>query len=272
MQSEVRVALRWGMENIDILESEMARLKELDVSREARMIAESYLPSPLSSAPSILFVAGGRAGFFAAGDCIYMDVIVMSFSRARRGEPFVNGQEVTAYFAHEMHHVGFGEQMERLDDTSALDERGQRALGFVRGLVAEGTATYLITADRDIEKIRTGRSYAKYMAMGDSLLSLCDGILAGILDGEIASDDDYSLATRPLLGMGLHTAGSLMIHVIDRGSGLAAVMEVVEDPRFLLWEYGRAAQKIQSDPAAEPVYRFDVDVAESFAEAVRVAQ
>jgi hypothetical protein len=270
LQNEVRMALRWGIENIGVLESELARLKEMEVSREARTIAETFLPSKLRSVPSILFVAGGRAGFFAADNYIYIDLIVASFSRIRRGEPFMNEQEITAYFAHEMHHVGFGGQMERLGATLVLDETGEMALGFVAGLVSEGSATYLISADRDIESMRTGRSYARYFAMGDTLLSLCDGILAGILNGEISNEDDYSLATRPLLGMGVHSAGSLMMYVIDCGSGLEAVMKVIEDPRLLLQEYERAAQTIQSDSGAEPVYRFDAEVVENFAEAVRI--
>lgn len=270
LQSEVRVALKWGMENIGVLERELSRLKNIDVSHEARTIAESYLPSPLDQAPSILFVAGGRAGFFAADNCAYMDLIVTSFSRMRRGELFMSGQEITAYFAHEMHHVGFMDQMERLENTLILEERGERALRFVTGLVSEGSATYLINADRDIESIRTGRSYAKYFAVDGGLLNLCERILAHILDGEIASEDEYSLATRPLLGMGFHSAGSLMIHVIDSGSNLEAVMKVIEDPRLLLQEYEKAAQKVRADPGADPVYRFDGDVIERFAEAVRI--
>jgi hypothetical protein len=270
LQNEVWRVLKWGIENIGLLEKELIRLKEMDVAPESMAIAESYLPYPLGSPPSILFVAGGRAGFFAADNSIYMDLLLMSFSKTRRGEPLISRKEVVAYFAHEMHHVGFHSLMDRLRGSLTLEKRGERALVFISGLVAEGSATYLINGDRNIENIKEGKSYAKFFEMDGGLLRLCDEVLRAILDREIENDDEYFVATRPLLGMGFHAAGSLMMHVIDRGSGLESIKKILEDPRLLLQEYNSAVEKIQSSPATDGVYRFDEETTERIAELVGI--
>jgi hypothetical protein len=194
-----------------------------------------------------------------------MDILVVSFSRARREEPFISKREITTYFAHEMHHVGFRAQMDRLRRSLTLDEVSERALGFVAGLVSEGSATYLINGNRKIETLREGRSYAKFFTMGDDLLRLCGEIVESILNGEIEDDDDYSIATQPLLGMGLHAAGAAMMHVIDLGSGIESIMKVIGDPRLLLLEYNLAAEKIQTEPHTQRVYRFDRETTERLA-------
>ena len=187
LQNEIWTVLKWGMHNVGDLGSRLASLKEMDIGHESQAIAESNLPEPLNSIPGVLVVAGGRAGFFAADNHTYMDMLVMSFSRARRGEPFISKEEITDYFAHEMHHVGFSAQMDRLRSSLTLDEVSERALGFVAGLTSEGSATYLVNGHRDIEKIKERRSCAEFFAMGDDLLRLCDEILKSILNGEMES-------------------------------------------------------------------------------------
>ncbi|MFX1265695.1 MAG: DUF5700 domain-containing putative Zn-dependent protease, partial [Promethearchaeota archaeon] len=161
---------------------------------------------------------------------------------------------------HEMHHVGYHDLSSYKFSQLRLNEKQSRVYGFVSGLVAEGSATYLINGHRDMDFIRNNRRYAGYFNLDDDLREICEDILQSILNGHIENDDDYSKATEPLLGMGYHAAGSMIMHVIYHAGGLEPVMRVLQDPRLLLIEYNGAAEKLMTESKSDSIYLFDEEL------------
>lgn len=258
LKLQVWPGLKWATRNVELLENRLALVKGMDVADQARTIASSFLPEPLRETPEVFLVAGGRAGFYAGDDCIYMDLLNMSFS-PDGVKPLVES-DIIEFFAHEMHHIGFGALSRSRLDQLRLNEMQQRAYGFVSGLVAEGSATYLINGHRDIERIRSHRHYAEFFESETDLREICEDVLRSIEDGRIENDDDYSRATEPLLGMGVHAAGSLIVQVIDQAGGLDPVMGVLQDPRRLLLEYNDAARELMTQSESDSIYLFDEEV------------
>jgi hypothetical protein len=258
LKNNVWPALRWAVENVDLLEDRLAFLNDLDVDSQAKMIADSFLPEPLQSAPVIFFVVGGRAGYYAGDDCIYMDLLNMSYS-PRGVKSFVES-EIIDFFAHEMHHVGYGELSDYKFGQLRLGEYEDRAYGFISGLVAEGCATYLINGHCDINLIKSHRRYAEYFDLESDLREICERIQQSILSGHIENDDDYSEVTEPLLGMGYHAAGSMITHVIYQAGGLEPIMGVLQDPRLFLVEYNKAAENIMAKSESDTIFLFDEEL------------
>ncbi len=259
LRKNVWPMLKWAMENVNLLEDRLAFLGGLDVEGKAKKIADSFLPEPLQSIPRIFFVMGGRAGFYASDDCVYMDMLSMSYS-PKGVKPLVES-DIIDFFAHEMHHVGYStlrnDRLSRLE----LNEMEKRAFGFLSGLVAEGSATYLISGHGDINSIIGNRRYARYFDLDRDLREICEDILHSVMDGRIENDDDYSKAIEPLLGMGYHSAGSIIMHVIDEAGGQKSIMRVLQDPRLFLAEYNKAAEDLMARSEPDSIYLFDEDLA-----------
>ncbi|UCG51634.1 MAG: hypothetical protein JSW58_15850 [Candidatus Latescibacterota bacterium] len=263
LRANVWPALKWAIDNVDLLEERLAFLRDLNVGSRAKKLADSFLPQPLRSIPKIFFVVGGRAGYYAGDDCIYMDLLNMSYS-PKGVKPLVESK-IIDFFAHEMHHVGYQDLRNKILSQLSLNETHDRAFGFVSGLVAEGSATYLINGHCDIDLIKNDRRYAEYFTLENDLREISEGILNSILDGHIENEDDYSKATEQLLGMGYHSAGSLIMHVIYQADGLEAIMEVLQDPRRLFVEYNKAAEGLMAKPGSDSLYLFDEDLVEMVA-------
>jgi len=163
-------------------------------------------------------------------------------------------------FAHEMHHIGYRNLSKNIRGQLRLDEMEGRAFEFISGLVAEGSATYLINGHCDINLIKSHRRYIRYFELEKDLREICEGILRSILDGHIVNDDDYSKATKQLLGMGYHAAGSMIMHVIHQANGLEHIMRVLQDPRLLLIEYNKAAGDLMAESESTSIYLFDEEL------------
>ena len=258
LRNNVWPALKWAIENVGLLEDRLNFLNDLDIASQAKSIADSYLPEPLRSIPEMFFVVGGRAGFYAGDDCIYMDLLNMSYS-TKGVKPLVES-EIIDFFAHEMHHIGYRNLSKNIRGQLRLDEMEGRAFEFISGLVAEGSATYLINGHCDINLIKSHRRYIRYFELEKDLREICEGILRSILDGHIVNDDDYSKATKQLLGMGYHAAGSMIMHVIHQANGLEHIMRVLQDPRLLLIEYNKAAGDLMAESESNSIYLFDEEL------------
>jgi hypothetical protein len=190
-------------------------------------------------------VAGGRAGAAALdGGNIYFDVLAMSYRSARgTAEPYAGPETVSRFFAHEAHHLGLGSILEELARELDFDPPEERAFELLRGLVMEGSATYLINADRSLERMRADPQFTEPLGRGLELLGVVESVLGDILDRGLAGEElDRALA--PMLGAGWHTAGALLLEPIDRAYGLPTVMAVLEDPRQLIGTYNGALERL----------------------------
>lgn len=229
---DVLPTLRWGAEHVDLLASRLTALTALDVDASARQLALANLPEPVPLDVPLFLVMGGRAGAAATNGGIYFDLLVTSV-RSRNGHP--TPTETVEYFAHEMHHVGLGRILEREQRGLHLDEAGERALGLLGGLVAEGSATYLINGHRDLAAMRLTPTLAAPGTDGERLAAV-ERVLKGVLqDGWDARA--YDEAMMQFAGNALHMTGATMLDAIWRAEGRAGVMAVMRDPRQLIPRY-----------------------------------
>jgi hypothetical protein len=93
----------------------------------------------------------------------------------------------------------------------------------------------------------------------DELLRTCENVLGSVLAGDVKDEQDYDKVTSPMLGNAYHSAGSIMLSVIDRVQGFDSIMEILADPRLLLIRYNKAAGIVMRDSVS--VYIFDSKLA-----------
>lgn len=253
LRRDVWPALEWGLAHRGELEARVRHVAELDLLGSADEMANRFLPRPLSRVPQVYVVMGGRAGGASLGDGrIYLDVLVFSYLERRTGG-FPSDQELVGTIAHEMHHMGYLPYLDSLSAQLGLSDGPALQFRFLSGLLGEGTATYLISEGRSLEGMKSNRLYAELLADPDALLSEMEGILEAIQTGGISTTAQYEEATADLLGSWFHSAGSLLLGAIDQAHGLAAVEEVIRDPRGLLLAYNRATRALGDAAPGRPV-------------------
>jgi hypothetical protein len=251
--------LNWGLDRTDVLRQRVEHLDRLDFYEQAVGKAMSFLPEHEAISPRVFAVIGGRAGGAELSEeRIYIDVLVFSF-RDRREQGYPTDTELINTIAHEMHHVGYGRFLSRVAQNASLDDQGRLILRFVSELLMEGSATYLISEDRNIDRMRAKRSYSDILEDESGLLAATEDIISSILNGELDSPEEYEDVTAELLGNWFHSTGSYMLSVIDEAVGLEMIRQVLAEPTRLLFEYNQAAHSMSSD---SPVYHFDDMVAE----------
>ncbi len=251
--------LNWDLDRIDLLRRRVEHLDSLDFYEQALTKATSFLPEPVATSPRVFAVIGGRAGGAKLSEeRIYIDVLVFSF-RDRREQGSPSDTELINTIAHEMHHLGYERFLRRTAENASLSSRESLIFRFVSGLLTEGSATYLISEDRNIEGMRAKRGYSGYLEDETGLLAATEDIIRSILNGEVDSKEEYEEAAAALLGNWFHSAGSYMLTVIDDAGGLEAIRQVLADPKRLLFEYNRVAHCASLD---SPFYCFDDLVAE----------
>jgi len=255
---DVWPALRWGTAHTDVLEARIDQLRHTDVRAKAAALAQRFLPDGMEPDARVWIVMGGRAGAaaFESGD-IYFDVLAMSYKAASGAAgAYPTTEEQVEFFAHEMHHLGLGDALEKARKRLVLSPEEAHALDALTSLVMEGSATYLINAHRDLGAMRRDPNYADFLSKNDALLEICQQIVEKLLNGS-PDAEAYDRATAPLSGNGWHSAGAMMLAAIDANGGLDAVMAVMRDPRTLLAAYNRVARP----RAGSEAWAFDSDLA-----------
>lgn len=236
---DVLPSLQWGAAHVDLLASRLDAAARLDIAAEARQLALSNLPRTEVLDVPLYLVMGGRAGAAAGAKGIYFDVLAMS----SRGDHYPASQEIVEFFAHEMHHVGLARILDERQARLQLDADGRRAFDFLRGLVMEGSASYLINGHRDLAGMRRDPMFA-----GDdqSRMRSVAQAFNGVLN-EHWPPATYDEAMTQFAGNELHITGATMLDAIYRAEGRQAVMRVMEDPRQLVLRYNQSTAK---DPQA----------------------
>jgi hypothetical protein len=248
LRRDVRPSLRWGMANVELLRARLDAIGKLDARRKALAAAEPFLAGGSLPDPRISIVMGGRAGAASLpGDEIYFDVLATSFRESAGGAPYPSPDEQIAFFAHEVHHLGYGPVLEREKQTLVLDPDESLAFDLLASLLAEGSATYLINARRDLAVLARDPAYAEPLSHVDDLLATVASALSGLLSHRL-DGEAYEKAIAPLTGNGFHVSGAQLLAAIDREGGLEAVLAVMRRPRILLVAYDRAARGL--GPAA----------------------
>lgn len=260
LKRDVWGVLNWGLKHTDLLKERLALLENSNVYEEAKSLALANLPEKVDMNPKLFFVMGGRAGAAALrGDRIYYDPLLVSFLCSLKNQPFSDRQEIIDYFAHEMHHIGFGKIIEKNSDSLHLSGKNILLYDALLSILSEGSATYLVSGHRNLEKVFSMHDLTGEQKHTDQMLSDMGKILVQIQKGEIADEESYDKAISGLFSIGFHAMGSVMLNAIDKTAGFNTVMEVLKDPRRLLAEYNKAADIFISQ--GTKLYKFDENLA-----------
>jgi hypothetical protein len=253
LTQDVAPSLLWGRDNLPLLESRLAELRRNRATGDALPLARKYLPEQIPLAPKFYVVLGGRAGAAAIEDQLYFDVLSSSWRASVGKSPYTSPAEVVEFFAHEAHHLGYGQILDRKRGSFQFTPAEDQAWRFLTAILMEGSATFLINGHETLADVQAMPEFPAYLAKVPELLPAVQDVLRRALAGPL-SDEAYDQATSAFLGMGYHAAGATMLSVIYEKRGLRGVMAVMSDPRRLLAAFDDCASS-----AAE--FRFDSQLA-----------
>jgi hypothetical protein len=258
LTQDVAPSLVWGRDHVPLLESRIAELRRNQSIGDAIPLARKYLPAqstPVELNPKLFIVMGGRAGASAIDNQLYYDALIMEW-RASRGEVTpMSPEQVIEFFAHETHHLGYGQILDRKRDSLTMTPAEGQAWGFLKALMMEGSATFLINGHEKLADLQKQPDVAAYLARAPVLLPAMQTTLRRALSGPL-TDEDYAEAETPFLNMGYHATGAVLLAAIEKKRGLAGVMQVMADPWRLLVAYNDCA----TDSTVK--FKFDASLAE----------
>jgi hypothetical protein len=253
LAQDVGPSLVWGRENSPLLESRLEELRRNRSIGDALPLARKYLPEQIPLAPTFYVVMGGRAGAAAIEDQLYFDVLSSSWRASLGKSPPTTPAEVVEFFAHEAHHLGYGQILDRKHGSFQFTPAEDQAWHFLTAILMEGSATFLINGHEKMADLQKIPELPAYLARAPELLPAMQDVLQRALAGPM-SEEDYDRASSAFLGMGYHAAGARVLSVIYEKRGLKGAMEAMADPRQLVAAYNDCAS-----PAAE--FRFDPGLA-----------
>jgi len=252
---DVAPSLIWGRDKVPLLESRLAELRRNQSIGNAVPLAQKYLPEPIALAPKLYVVMGGRAGAAAIDDQLYFDVLSTAWRESRGLSRSISPAEVVEFFAHETHHLGYGQILDRKRASLRLTPAESQAWGFLVATMMEGSATLLINGHEKLADLERQPDIQPYLAKAPDLLPTMQNLLRRALSGPM-SDEAYEKASSPFLNMGYHATGAVLLAAIEKKRGLAGVMKVMDDPVRLLAAYNECGGE------SSVAFRFDRDLAE----------
>jgi hypothetical protein len=257
LTQDVGPSLVWGRDNIPLLESRLAELRSNQSIGKAIAVARKYLPehdSPtqISLTPKFYIVMGGRAGAAALEDQLYFDVLISAWRTSRGMSLPVSSEQVVEFFAHETHHLGYGQILDHKRDSLAMTPAETQAWGFLVATMMEGSATLLINGHEQLEDLEKQPDFRPYLAKVPDLLPEMQDILRRALRGPLP-DEAYAEASSPFFDMGYHATGAVLLAVVEKKRGLAGVMDVMADPQRLLAAYNDCASESRVAFEFDPV-------------------
>jgi len=258
LTQDVGPSLVWGRDHIALLESQLAELRSNQAIGDAIPLARKYLPEQVPLAPKLYIVMGGRAGAAAIDEQLYFDVLISVWRNSHGTAAAVSPAGVVEFFAHETHHLGYGQILDRKRDSLALTPAEAQAWGFLVATMMEGSATLLINGHEKLDDLEKQPDVRPYLAKVPKLLPEMQDILRDALKGPIP-DESYAEASSAFFDMGYHAAGAVLLAAIEKKRGLGGVMEVMADPRRLLAAYNDCASE------STVAFKFDPALAEQMA-------
>jgi hypothetical protein len=253
LTQDVGPSLVWGRQNLPLLESRLEELRRNRSIGDAVPLARKYLPGPIPLAPRFYVVMGGRAGAAAIDDQLYFDVLSSSWRASIARTPYTTPAEVVEFFAHEAHHLGYGQILERKHATLHFTAAESQVWDFLSRIMMEGSATFLINGHEREADIQRMPDFPAYWAKVPELLPAMQDVLRKALAGPM-TDEQYDQASSAFLGMGYHATGAKLLSVVYEKRGLKGVMAVMSDPRQLLTTFNDSA-------SISGVFRFDPQIA-----------
>ena len=183
LRNDVWPSLRWGVLHTELLQRRILALREIDISKAAMGMANEFLPKSVPLHTQLSVVMGGRAGAAALeGDDIYFDVLIFSYRDAKQFIHYPSTEQVIEFFAHEMHHVGMHQLIDKTQSSLDLNISERQAFRFLTFLVMEGSASYLINGHRNIEMMASDPEFAAHMVAPDRLIDASGNVLKAIFE------------------------------------------------------------------------------------------
>jgi hypothetical protein len=264
LTQDVGPSLVWGRDHVALLEAQLAELRRNQAIGDAIPLARKYLPEQVSPSepvplqPKLYVVMGGRAGAAAIDEQLYFDVLISAWRNSQGTAAAVTPAGVVEFFAHETHHLGYGQILDRKRDSLALTPAEAQAWGFLVATMMEGSATLLINGHEKLGDLEKQRDVRSYLAKVPELLPAMQNVLRDALKGPMA-DESYAEASSAFVDMGYHATGAVLLAAIEKKRGLAGVMDVMADPRRLLAAYNECASE------STVAFKFDPALAERVA-------
>jgi hypothetical protein len=258
LTQDVGPSLVWGRDHVALLEAQMAELRRNQAIGDALPLARKYLPEQVPLAPKLYVVMGGRAGAAAIDEQLYFDVLITAWRNSRGSAAAVSPAGVVEFFAHETHHLGYGQILDRKLDSLALTPAEAQAWGFLVATMMEGSATLLINGHEKLDDLENQPDVRPYLDKVPQLLPAMQNILRNALQGPM-SEENYAEASSAFFDMGYHATGAVLLAAIEKKRGLGGVMNVMADPRKLLAAYNDCASE------SKVAFKFDPALAEQVA-------
>jgi len=258
LTQDVGPSLVWGRDHIALLESQLAELRRNQSIGDATPRARKYLPEQVPLAPKLYVVMGGRAGAAAIDDQLYFDVLITAWRNSRGTAAAVSPAAVVEFFAHETHHLGYGQILDRKRDSLALTPAEAQVWRFLAATMMEGSATLLINGHEKIDDLEKQEDVRPYLDKVPQLLTEMENVLRNALQGPMP-EENYAEASSAFLDMGYHATGAVLLAAIEKKRGMDGVMYVMTDPRKLLKAYNDCASE------STVAFKFDPALAEEVA-------
>ena len=252
---DVAPSLIWGRDHTSLLESRLAALRGNQAIGNAIPLARRYLPEQIPLNPRLYIVMGGRAGAADIDDQLYFDVLISEWRAAQGKASPLSPQDVVEFFAHETHHVGYGQILDRKHDSLTLNPGEEQAWRFLTAILMEGSATLLINGHESLADLEGQPDVRPYLDKVPTLLPAMQSLLQKSLQTAV-SDEAYDEAVSPFLDMGYHATGATLLAAIEKKRGVPGVMDVMADPRKLLVAYNECAGE------SSTAFKFDSALAE----------
>ena len=263
LTQDVGPSLVWGRDNIPLLESRLRELRSNQSIGKAIAVARKYLPehdSPrqIPLTPKFYIVMGGRAAAAALEGQLYFDVLISAWRTSGGMSLPTSSEQVVEFFAHETHHLGYGQILDHKRDSLAMTPAETQVWDFLVATMMEGSATLLINGHEKLDDLEKQPDIKPYLANVPDLLPAIEKVLGSALRGPLP-DEAFAEASSPFFDMGYHATGAVLLAAIEKKRGLAGVMDVMADPRRLLAAYNDCASE------STVAFRFDSALADQVA-------
>jgi len=249
--------LIWGRDHVAFLRQRLAAVKGTQDLAEIVPLALQNLPEEVALSPKLYFVMGGRAGAAAIDDTIYIDLLSDAWRTREKNTP-MTPQEIVEFFAHETHHLGYGQILERQKQSLNLTGGREQAWNFLASLLMEGSATLLVSAHGSWAELEKQNHIRPDLARLPQLLPKTQSLLRQAMNGGM-SEQEHQAAVADFFGEGYHATGAWLLNVILKVQGKPGVLKVMRHPATFLTVYNESAAKLNQPFRFDPLLASELE-------------
>jgi len=257
LTGDVAPSLIWGRDHVAFLRQRLAAVKGTQDLAEIVPLALQNLPEEVALSPKLYFVMGGRAGAAAIDDTIYIDLLSDAWRTREKNTP-MTPQEIVEFFAHETHHLGYGQILERQKQSLNLTGGREQAWNFLASLLMEGSATLLVSAHGSWAELEKQNHIRPDLARLPQLLPKTQSLLRQAMNGGM-SEQEHQAAVADFFGEGYHATGAWLLNVILKVQGKPGVLKVMRHPATFLTVYNESAAKLNQPFRFDPLLASELE-------------